>query len=87
LRVTGYYRVQVFAEETMRRWMGSFGLLTALLLVAAAGCGDDDDGPPCREVCGGSKPFCGPYGECVECWDNFDCANGEFCGDDYKCHG
>lgn len=73
----------------MRRVFSVLGLIlcSSVLLVPAGGCGDDDDGPACREQCGPKKPYCGPNGECVECEFHSDCAPGQTCGKDYECHG
>jgi len=60
--------------------------LAASFLVASAGCGDDDDGPRCEEVCGDKKPFCGPNGKCVECVYNSDCSPNAVCGENFECH-
>lgn len=71
----------------MRHWIGGFALLMAAAsMLSSAGCGDDDDGgPPCREQCGPKKPFCGPNGSCVECYEDFDCGGGQHCSKDYEC--
>ncbi len=74
----------------MRRLLGSIGLLLgfSLLIAPAAGCGSDNPpGPYCPQACGGQKPYCGPNGTCVQCLGNPDCGPGQYCGNDFKCHG
>lgn len=72
----------------MRQLIGGLALFATIsLLLASAGCGDDDDGYQCREQCSAKRPYCGPDGSCVECVYNTDCGSGEFCNKDYECKG